>query len=111
MHELWVDLVQHLLVVVLLKQAFVLLSHPKKGGEDELKWSQSCQFDNSPIFTAGLVDLERLSVHKEDVRQEKLEGLGPAQSQPIQQLLEPLGCFPAVGAEDILVRLALFELA
>lgn len=58
MHELWVDLVQHLLVVVLLEQAFVLLPHSQKGGKDEFQRRQPCELDNSAVFAAGLVDLK-----------------------------------------------------
>ncbi len=40
-HEFWVDLIQHLLIIALLQQVLVLTPKPKESRVDELQGDQS----------------------------------------------------------------------
>lgn len=102
-HELGVDLLQHLLVESLLQDVLVLLPQPHGRGVHRPEGYTVRQLDEPSVFSVGLEDLQVIAFKEDDVRQVKLQSPCSTQTQSVQDLLQPEGRFTTVSLEEVAV--------
>jgi hypothetical protein len=89
MHELRVDFIQHLLVIVLLKEVLVLLPHTEEARVEELEGSETRKPADPAVLVTGLVDRQRLAVNEEDIGQEHPQRPNSAGCKSVQNNSKP----------------------
>jgi hypothetical protein len=102
-HELGVDLLQHLLVERLLQDVLVLLPQAHGRRVHRTQRHAVCQLDQPPVLAVRLEDLEVVSLEEDYVGQVELERASAAQAEAVQYPLQPKGRLSAVGPEQVAV--------
>ena len=102
-HELGVDLLQHLLVEGLLQDVLVLLAQSHSSGVHRTQRDAVCQLYQSSVLSVGLEYLQVVPLQKYYVRQVELQSPSPAQTKTVQDLLQPIGRLPTVRSKQIAV--------
>ena len=98
-HELGVDLLQHLLVEGLLQDVLVLLAQSHSSGVHRTQRDAVCQLYQSSVLPVGLEYLQVVPLQKYYVRQVELQSPSPAQTKTVQDLLQPIGRLPTVRSK------------